>query len=81
VNANEADVYSIVYLKRYSSARGKLVRLPEGTATQRMREALYSAGEVRARHEKILGSLYAVPTYELHYCNLEDAIRELEKLA
>jgi hypothetical protein len=79
--ANEADVYSIVYLKRYSSARGKLVRLPEGTATQRMREALYSAGEVRARHEKILGSLYAVPTYELHYCNLEDAIRELEKLA
>lgn len=79
--ANEADVHSIVYLKRCSSASGKLVRLPEGTATYRMREALYSAGEVRARHEKILESLFAIPTYDLHYCDLGDAIRQLERLA
>ena len=61
--ANETDVDSIVYLKRYPSAAGKLVRLPEGAATQRMRDELYSAGEVRARHEKILErSLYAIPS-------------------
>jgi len=46
--AGETDVDTIVYLKRYPSAAGKLVRLPEGAATQRMRDELYSAGDVRA---------------------------------
>lgn len=79
--AKEVEVHSVVYLKRCPSVEGMLVRLPEGTATCRMREALYSAGEVRARHEKILESLSAIPTYELHYCDLGDAIRQLERLA
>jgi hypothetical protein len=79
--ANEAEITSIVYLKRYPSAAGNLVRLPEGAATQRMREELYSAGEVRARHEQILERLIAIPTYELHYSDLGGAIRQLETLA
>lgn len=79
--ANETEIHSIVYLKRYPSAAGKLVRLPEGTATQRMRDELYSAGEVRARHEKILERFTAIPSYELYYSDLGDAIRQLEMLA
>ncbi|MGH9583587.1 MAG: HPr kinase/phosphorylase [Bryobacteraceae bacterium] len=78
--ASEADIHSVVYLKRYSSATPKLVRLPEGTATQRMREELYSAGEVRARHEKILEHFLATPTYELHYRSISDAIHQLATL-
>lgn len=78
--AVEAEISSIVYLKRYLSATGKLARLPEGTATQRMHEELYSAGEVRTKHEKMLDRFAAVPTYELHYWDLEDAIRQLEAL-
>lgn len=78
--ADEAEINSVVYLKRYPSAGGKLVRLPEGAATQRMRDELYSAGEVRTRHERILERFIAVPGYELHYSELGDAIRRLETL-
>ncbi len=79
--AVETEIDSIVYLKRYHSAAGKLVRLPAGAATQRMRGELYSAGEVRARHEKMLEKFAAVPGYELHYSDLPGAIRQLETLA
>lgn len=77
---DEAEIDSIVYLKRYPSASGKLVRLPEGAATQRMRDELYSAGEVRTRHEKILERFIATPSYELHYSDLGGAIRQLETI-
>jgi hypothetical protein len=79
--ADEAEIGSIVYLKRYPSAIARLVRLPEGAATQRMKKELYSAGEVRQRHEKILERLFAIPTHELHYSDLGGAIRQLETLA
>lgn len=79
--ADEADIHSIVYLRRYPSAAATFVRLPEGAATHRMRDELYSAGEVRARHEKELESIFAIPTYELHYSDLGDAIRQLATLA
>jgi hypothetical protein len=75
--ATETRVDSIVYLNRYPSAAGKLIRLPNGTATQRATEELYSAGEIRAKHERILETLYDVPTYELHYCDLDQGIRAL----
>lgn len=78
--AHEAEVHCIVYLKRYASTAARLVRMPEGVATHRMCQELYSAGDVRARHEKILESLTLIPTYELHYSNLDDAIRQLETL-
>jgi hypothetical protein len=78
--ADEAEINSVVYLKRYPSAAGKLVRLPKGAVTQRMRDELFSAGEVRTRHEKILERFIAVPGYELHYSELGDAIRQLETL-
>lgn len=77
---NESEVRSIVYLKRYPSAVRKLVRLMEGAATLRMRQELYSDGEVRARHEKILERFRATPTYEMHYCALADGIDQLEAL-
>lgn len=79
--AKECEVHSIVYLKRDPSAAATLVRLPEGTATERMRQELYSAGEVRARHEKVLERFLTTPTYELQYWDLPDAIDKLEGLA
>lgn len=78
--ANEAAVARIVYLKRHAAATGELVRLPAGTATQRMCSELYSAGEIRAKHEKLLGIFLDTPTYELEYSGLDEAIRVLEAL-
>jgi len=80
IAANEATVHSIIYLNRHASAIGRLVPLPEGTATQRTRKELYSAGEIRTKHEKILEVLYNIPTYELQYSELNDAIDQLELL-
>jgi len=79
--ATEANVDCIVYLKRNSPASGTLTRLPNGTATQRTRRELYSAGEIRAKHERILEILYDVPTYELEYCDLSQGIRSLDLLS
>jgi hypothetical protein len=81
VTASEVDVHSIVYLNRRPSGSGRLVSLPEGTATQRTCNELYSAGEIRAKHEKILEVLSNVPTYELQYCSLDDAIHQLDFFA
>ncbi len=80
ITASEAKVHSIVYLNRCSSTAARLVPLPDGTATQRMRGELYSAGEIRGRHEKILEVLSGVPTYELQYCDLNQAIDQLDRL-
>jgi hypothetical protein len=77
---SEAAVDSIVYLKRYASATGTLIRLPAGTATERACRELYSAGEIREKHERILERLSHIPTYELQYCTLDDAIQLLESL-
>lgn len=79
--ATEAVVHAIIYLNRYPSAVGRLVRLAEGVTVQRMKDELYSAGEVRARHGKMLERFATIPTYELHYSDLNDAIRQLEALA
>jgi hypothetical protein len=76
----EVKVHSIVYLNRYPLATGKLTTLPAGTATLRTCQELFSAGEIREKHEKILQMLSDVPTYELHYCDLHDAIRKLDIL-
>jgi hypothetical protein len=75
--ANEAWVHAIVYLHRDPSATGRMVQLPAGTATERARNELYSAGEIRAKHEKILEGLSGVPTYELQYCEVDQAIDQL----
>jgi hypothetical protein len=78
---SETRVHAIVYLSRHPSASGRLVRLPEGTATERMGKDLYSAGEIRAKHESILQSLSGVPTFVLHYCEFDQAIQQLDRLA
>jgi hypothetical protein len=79
--ATEASVDLIVYLNRNSSAEGRLIRLPKGTATQRACRELYSAGEVRAKHERILQTLSDIPTYELQYCDLNRGILALDLLS
>jgi hypothetical protein len=79
--AAEADVHSVVYLNRNPAAAGKLVQLPRGIATQRMRSELYSAGEIRAKHEKNLEVFLETPAFELQYWSLEEGIRLLELLS
>jgi hypothetical protein len=79
--ATEATVDFIVYLNRIPSAKGRLIRLPNGTATERARRELYSAGEVRAKHERILEILSDIPTYELQYCDLSQGIFTLDHLS
>jgi hypothetical protein len=76
----ETKVNAIVYLNRCGSAQATLVRLPERTATERMCAELFSAGEIRTKHERVLEKLASTPTYELHYSNLDEAIRQLEAL-
>lgn len=78
--AAETHLHSIVYLNRHAASKAKLVPLPTGTATLRMRKELFSAGEIRAKHETVLGALFDVPTYELQYYGLNDAISRLEDL-
>ena len=78
--ATEASVDSIVYLNRYPAAFGRLIPLPPGTATQRACKDLYSAGEIREKHEDILRVLSDVPTFELQYCDLHQGIQTLELL-
>ena len=79
--APEVEVHSIVYLNRYPLSGGKLATLPAGTATLRTCQELFSAGEIREKHETILQILSDVPTYELHYYSLRDAMRKLDLLA
>jgi hypothetical protein len=79
--ATEAVVHTIVFLKRYPVTHGRLARLPSGAATAHLRRELYSAGEIRAKQEKILEKLWDIPTYELEYFTLDDGVRMLDRLA
>ncbi len=76
----EANVHAILYLNRRPSAKATLISLPAGTGTKRMQKELFSAGEIREKHEKILERLSSVPTYELQYSALDDAIEQLAVL-
>ena len=79
--ATDATVDYVVYLNRFSTANGMLIPLPAGTATQRTCKALYSAGEIRAKHERVLQILSDIPTYELQYSDLNDGISALDLLS
>jgi hypothetical protein len=79
--APEATVDCIVYLKRNPAATGELTRLRNGVATERFRKELYSAGDIRAKHERHLELLYHTPTYELDYSDLSQGIVSLEYLS
>lgn len=76
----EATVDCVVFLNRIAGAALSVVRLPNGTATQRLRRELYSAGDVRSKHEKILEKLWDIPTFELKYDCLGEGIQALELL-
>ncbi len=76
----EARVYSVVYLRRDPAAKAQLTRLPAGTAAKFIAREMFSAGEIRARHVANLQLLAGVPTYELHYFELNDAVEVLERL-
>lgn len=77
----ETDVCAVVYLRRSPSARFTLLPLPYRSATQRMVDELYSAGEIRLKHQKTLEKLAGIATFELLYDNLEEAISQLDQLA
>jgi hypothetical protein len=79
--AEEAAVKAVVFLGRRQGARGELIQLPIGSAAERIGKGLFSAGEIRARHEKMLGKLRSVPAYELSYETLQDGMRALDELA
>jgi len=78
--SDESRIYAVVYLRRASSADPELLRLPYGSATRLMSEELYSSGEIRVKHQKMLEHLAAIPTFELHYHRLEEAISQLDRL-
>jgi hypothetical protein len=78
--ASVANVDAIVVLNRQPSGEAQLISLPRGTASQLMSRELYSAGEIRAKHERILNELWEVPTFELVYCDLQAGIGALETL-
>ena len=80
ITANETSVHSIIYLNRSTPGMATLIPLPEGTAMQRTREALYSAGEIRETQEKLLGIFSGIPAYELQYRDLNQAIEQLDRL-
>jgi energy-coupling factor transporter ATP-binding protein EcfA2 len=77
----ESSVNAVVYLHRGTSLTTELLPLPRGSATVRLSEELFSAGEIRVRHQKNLEKLANTPTFELHYHSFEDAIAELNRLA
>lgn len=78
--ATEANIDFIIYLNRCPSEEATLIQLPNGTATQRTCQELYSAGEIRAKHQIILKVLSDIPTYELRYCDLYQGIEALDRL-
>ncbi len=79
--ATETTVDSIICLNRYPGATGHIERLAPGAATMRMRDELYSAGEIRAGHVLALEKLWNVPTFRLDYCDLTEAVELLDLLA
>jgi len=78
--APEVQVAFIVYLDRTSPGLGRLIKLPEGTGSRRLCTELFSAGEIRARHEQKLEALWTVPTFELQYQSTDEAIEILDLL-
>lgn len=78
--AQEADVHAVVFLRRSDGTAAHLTAMPFGTANQRLAAELFSAGEIRAKHTASLEILAGVPTFELHYSNLDEGIRALDEL-
>jgi len=76
----EATIHAVVFLNRHDGADGKFAELPRGSATERLRQELYSTGEIRERHERLLGALWDMPAFELHYWNLDDGVMALDRL-
>jgi len=80
ITAAESDVHAIVFLRRSADAAAQLIPRSAGTASRCLAEKLFSAGEIRAKHIAALDVLANVPTFELHYSDLDEAILTLEDL-
>jgi hypothetical protein len=78
--AAETDVHAVVFLRRSRAAGARLTPLVPGTAAQQLSAELFSAGEIREKHRGILQTLRGTPTFELHYSDLNEAVRTLEAL-
>ena len=78
--APEVEVSFIVYLNRSSPGLGRLLKLPDGTGARRLCSELYSAGEIRAKHEQKIEALWTTTTFELQYQSTEEAMEILDLL-
>lgn len=78
--AVESDVHAVVFLRRFATGSTCLVPFPAGTANRRLAAELFSAGDIRAKHTTKLEILSDIPAFELHYSNLDEALRTLEDL-
>jgi hypothetical protein len=77
----EATISATIFLRRYPEATtASLVPLPLGSASERFSQELYSAGEIRMKHQKILKKFVETPAFELHYSDLDEAILKLDQL-
>jgi hypothetical protein len=77
---SEAAIHAVVFLNRQENVRPECERLPDGCATQRIGADLFSAGEIRAQHVKMLEKLAVLPAYELRYQDFNNGMRLLERL-
>jgi hypothetical protein len=75
----EVEVHAVIYLHRGQTTTPSLFPLTPGSASARMSNELYSAGTIRKKHEQLLQKFSMTPTYELQYCNLDEAIQELDR--
>jgi hypothetical protein len=76
----EATVNCIVFLNRYSGAAVNVSQLAPGLATRRISRELFSTGEIRAKHQKVLEKLGDIPAFDLQYQSMDDGIRALDLL-
>lgn len=76
----ETNVHAVIFLHRSPVSFAQLTRCPPGTANRRLAANLFSAGQIRTKHTANLEKLAEVPTFELHYNCLDDAIRALDEL-
>jgi hypothetical protein len=81
ITAEEASIYSIVFLNRRPSVAAELLPLSEDVASQYFRQTIYSSEEVLRRQTEALHQLCSVGVYELRYQSFDQAIERLDELA
>jgi hypothetical protein len=82
LTASQCRAGAIVFLERRGGGLAKLTAINPETALARCMEGSPTYGSrVRSAHEDALRRLAGMGAYELTYHSLEDAVRELDRLA